>query len=113
MALPPSSEHTGPRAARVLEGVQLVVRGEGQHPHRAHLVGDVAEVDAHRHRREVRVRPELDVLVPLLLAAAVAPLEVELAVVELEVRAQQVRGDVGGGAVGELPVDVVHLPAPR
>jgi hypothetical protein len=34
-------------------------------------------------------------------------------VVELEVRAQQIRGDVGGGAVGELPVDVVHLPTPR
>ena len=42
------------------------------------LEPDIVQVDAHRERAVVRVRPVLDVLVPLDLLTARRPLEIEL-----------------------------------
>jgi hypothetical protein len=53
------------------------------------------EIHAHRERAVVGVRPVLDVLMPLDLFAALGPFEVELRMMELDVRSHEVRRDVG------------------
>ena len=56
------------------------------------------------------MRPELDVLVPLHLFAAVCRLEVQLRMVELHVGTEQVDGDVDDGRLRrERPVRVVQI----
>ena len=55
----------------------------------------VVEIRSDRQRRVVGVRPERDVVVPLHLLAALAPLEVQLRVVELHVGADEVGHGVG------------------
>ncbi len=52
---------------------------------------------------------ELDVLVPLDRVGLVEPLEVQLAVVERHVRADEVGSDIGHESRGEVPVHVVLL----
>jgi hypothetical protein len=66
----------------------------GQRHKRTLLGAGVLEVDAEGEHSEARVRPRLDVLVPLHGVTAFRPLEVELGAMEAHVRAEQIRDEV-------------------
>ena len=85
---------TDPLAVVAVEVEQVLVMAAGDHAHRPHLVVDIVQVDADGERRIVRMGPELDVLVPFHLLAAVGPFEVQLGMMELDVGAEQVLGKV-------------------
>jgi len=54
--------------------------------------------------------PELDVLMPLYFLAAAAPFEVQLGVVEFDIRPEQIFGYVNKGALaGEFPIGVMKV----
>src|SRR3546814_10354861 len=80
----------GPDAVLVVELVERTVVAAGNYGEGALIGADVVEVDADGQRTVVRVRPVLDVLVPLHLLAALRPFEVQLAAMELHVGTDEV-----------------------
>ena len=94
----------------VVEVEQRPVVAARDEPDLAHARLDVLEEHADREQVVVGVRPELDVLVPLHLFPAVRGLEVELGVVELHVRPDEVGDDVDDRRRRrELPVRLVQV----
>ena len=77
-------------AVVVVLGVQVAVVGAAHHRERSPVRAATLDVDPDRDRAVVGVGPRRDVLVPLEPAAAPAGLEVELGVVELDVRSDHV-----------------------
>ena len=90
----------------------------GQHAERPLIGRAVEHVGAGGAGAVVGVRPERDVLVPLHLVAALRPFEIELRLVELDVRADQVGDRIGQRralARGIFPVQrmmIVHAGEP-
>ncbi len=102
-------------AVLVHHGAVVAARQEAQRPL---VLRTVVNVGAGGARAVVGVRPERDVLVPLHLVAALPPFEVELRLVELDVRPDEIgdrvgqRRVVGRRIVPERRVMVVHAGEP-
>ena len=102
-------ECTDPAVA-VVQVEERPVVTPGDESDLAHARLDIFEEDADREQVVVRVRPELDVLVPLHFLAAVRGFEVELRVMELDVGSEQIDRDVDDDRLRrELPVRVVEI----
>ena len=65
-----------------------------QHGERAIVHAAVVQIRADRQRRIVGVRPEANVVVPLHFFATLRPFVVQLRVMELDVRSDQIGNDV-------------------
>ena len=82
----------------------------GENAHGPHFIVHVVKVNPNRQWREVCVRPELNVLVPFDLFAAVRPFVIQFAVMEAHGTTQDRLSERCGWALkGELPKGVVMI----
>ena len=90
----------------LVEKLPLVATGDDSQ--RTLVRSHVVEIGTDRQGAVVGVRPVLDVLVPLDLFAPLGPFEIELRVVKLDVRSNEVGDDVGDDRLGGVfPVAIV------
>ena len=82
----------------------------GDDRNRPVLLAGVVEIGADRQRAVVRVRVELDVLMPAhrVIVSAV-PFEVQFRMMEDHIRPHQIGDDIGDDVVRELPIDGMAL----
>ena len=102
-------EATHPAVAVVLveQIAEMTTRNE---PDVSHIRSHVAQKHTDGERRVVRMWPELDVLVPFDLFAAARRLEVQFAVMKLDIRSDQVLDEIDDfRSADELPVGLVQI----
>ena len=89
------AQASGPASLRiVLQRHRLDVVTARQHAERPIVHATVVQIGANGKRRIIGMGPEADVVMPLHFFAALRPLEVELRVMELDVRADEIGDDV-------------------
>jgi hypothetical protein len=94
-----------PPVHAVVVAEELAVVAAGKDTQRSLRETDVVEVHPDREWTVVSVRPVLDVLVPLHFGGPARPLEVQLGMMKLHIRADKVGRDVAQQRLGgEFPV---------